>query len=122
MNANSIEPMDTLVDAELVDYLVEQCGVSGEAALKLRAYLRNEQVPLADGAVLSGLLTVEQAEKAILWSGRRGEMEKGGVVESALRLSMGRQLAPKSALARSSRSRMILMVRAAKKSGRYELN
>jgi protein-tyrosine kinase len=85
------------VDDGLVEYLVDRCGLSYESAEQIREIMRTEHMASGAAAVLSGLLTNEQAEEAIKWTADHAQVEDS-VIESALRRSASRQLVVKSRL------------------------
>jgi protein-tyrosine kinase len=97
--ADMTQPIDEgHVDYGLVDYLVDQCGLSDESAEQIREIMRTEHVASGAAAVLSGLLTSEQSEEAIKWTADHAEKADDGIIESALRRSASRQLIVRSRL------------------------
>ncbi|HLZ98434.1 MAG TPA: CpsD/CapB family tyrosine-protein kinase [Steroidobacteraceae bacterium] len=82
----------------LVEYLVDRCGLSGESAEQIREIMRTGHMAPGAAAVLSGLLTDEQAEEAIRWTADHPGQAEDSVIESALRRSANRQLVVKSRL------------------------
>jgi protein-tyrosine kinase len=91
---NSDLQMPENFDDELVVHLVDHCGLSEDAATKIREIMQTEQVPSSEAAALSGLLTSEQVGEAMRWRARHEEGPTVGVIEAALRRS-SRQLVAK---------------------------
>ena len=89
---NASRPLAEPVDDGLLDHLVEECGLSQDAAAQIREIARTERVRWGDAAALSGLLTPEQLEQAIKYTTQRA-MDGDGVIATALHRSMGQLVA-----------------------------
>jgi receptor protein-tyrosine kinase len=89
--------MATLLDDGLLDFLIDNFGLSDESARTIRSVMQSENLPCAEAAARSGLLSSEQLEAAAKWSERRSQGSGGGLIESAMRKSKG-QLVPRPRL------------------------
>jgi protein-tyrosine kinase len=97
MKISQTSSMARRVDDGLLNFLIDQFGLSDEAAQQIRGMMQSEDLPCSEAAALSGLLTSEQLEEAAKWSERQEQGSGGGLIESALRRSKG-QLVPKPRL------------------------
>jgi len=93
MTASSFSNENPDVDDDIVDLLVDQHAISAETAATIRRIRETEGVQWSVAAAMSGMLTPEQIEQAVMWAEqRRAEGAGEGIFERALKRRPAQQL------------------------------
>ena len=94
MSASAYSNESPDVDDAIVDLLVDRHAISAETAATIRRIMQTEGVQWSVAAAMSGMLTSEQIEQALMWSQqRRCEGADEGIVERAMKRPKGQLVA-----------------------------